>query len=86
MIAKMDLAQLQDIKRLYKRVFSTDDGIKVLEDMKQRFFFDKSTFSNQPHEIAYNEGQRTVVMFLENMMTDIEKVEQMKQQQEALNE
>ena len=38
--------------------------------MKARFYYNRSTFSTDPHEIAYNEGQRTVLMFLMAMIED----------------
>ena len=62
--------EIENTRKLYKRLLTTDDGVKVLEDMKARFYYNRSTFSTDPHEIAYNEGQRTVLMFLMAMIED----------------
>ena len=59
-----------EIKGVYKRAFETEDGEKVLEHLESRFHLTTSTFSSDPTETAYREGQRTVVLFLKNMLAD----------------
>lgn len=61
---------LDEIKGVYKRTFETEDGQKALEHLESRFHLTTSTFSSDPTETAYREGQRTVVLFLKNMLAD----------------
>ena len=64
------MRQPEDTIDLYKLVFDTEDGDKVLEDLGLRFFEQSSTFSPAPCETAYREGQRTVVLFIRSMLRD----------------
>lgn len=57
----------------YKSLFTTEDGLAVLDDLKRRFHVNGTTFSTDPHEIAYNEGQRTVILFILAQMDDLPK-------------
>ena len=59
-----------DIKDTFKRAFETEDGAKVLEHLEARFHLTTSTFSSDPTETAYSEGQRTVVLFIKNMLAE----------------
>ena len=60
----------EDIKGTYKRTFETDDGQKVLKHMEARFYLNASTYSSEVTDTAYREGQRTVVLFIKNMLAD----------------
>lgn len=58
------------IKDTFKRAFETDDGEKVLAYLESRFHLTTSTFSSDPTETAYREGQRTVVLLIKNMLAE----------------
>jgi len=60
---------------LYKEVFTTVQGEQVLEDMGVRFCEHSSTFSSDPCETAYREGQRTVLLFIKSMIRDRKPLE-----------
>lgn len=60
----------EDLKSAYKRIFDTDDGAAVLEDMERRFHINASTYSSEATDTAYREGQRTVVLFIKSMLQD----------------
>ena len=60
---------------LYKEVFTTVQGEQVLEDMGVRFCEHSSTFSTDPCETAYREGQRTVLLFIRSMIRDRKPLE-----------
>ena len=47
----------------------------VLEDMGVRFCEHSSTFSSDPCETAYREGQRTVLLFIRSMIRDRKPLE-----------
>lgn len=87
----MDINEVQEMKLKYARVFKNEDGEGVLEDLKRRFYFNTTTFSQDPHEIAYNEGQRAVVLFLDHMLKDQNEmnkvyIQQSQQNEESINE
>ena len=64
------MKQIQDLKLAYRRTFNTEDGEKVLADMKSRFGFHTSTFSVNPYETAFNEGQRAALLLIVRMLTE----------------
>ena len=69
----------EETRQLYKEVFTTVQGQAVLEDMGLRFCEHSSTFSVEPNETAYREGQRTVVLFIKSMLRDQKQLEEMAQ-------
>ena len=69
----------EETRQLYKEVFTTVQGQMVLEDMGLRFCEHSSTFSVEPNETAYREGQRTVVLFIKAMLRDQKQLEEMAQ-------
>ena len=60
----------EDLRDNYRYVLTTAEGLSVLDDLKIRFHVNTSTFSEDPYETAFREGQRTVVLFIENMMRE----------------
>jgi|TARA_R100001463_G_scaffold42220_1_gene88708 hypothetical protein len=64
------LKQLEELKLSYRRTFKSDDGVKVLSDLKSRFGFETTTFSNDPYETAFNEGQRATVLLIVRMLSE----------------
>lgn len=46
----------------YKDLFATDDGKRVLKDLMKSCYVMQSTIDANPHEMAYNEGARSVVL------------------------
>ena len=63
----------EEIKRVhavYATFAQNAIGQQVLEDLKRRFHYNTTTASNEKidsHELAYAEGQRSVVLFLIQM-------------------
>ena len=60
----------EDLRTIYKVVLNNEDGEKIISDLEVRFHIHGSTFSNDPHETAYREGQRTVVLFLKSRLRE----------------
>lgn len=48
--------------RAYREVFSTDAGKLVLHDLAKSCHVYHSTMNPNPHEMAYNEGERSVII------------------------
>ncbi len=67
----------EDTIELYKEVFTTVQGEQVLEDLGLRFCEHSSTFSPDPNETAYREGQRTVLLFIKSMIRDRKPLEEL---------
>jgi len=64
------MKQIDDLKLTYRRTFNTEDGAKVLSDLKSRFGYETTTFSDNPYETAFNEGQRAAVLLIVRMLTE----------------
>ena len=62
----------QELRQTYKTLFATNDGEIVLEDLRTRFHGDQPTFSSDALEMAYLEGQRSVVLIIKNMTKDLD--------------
>jgi hypothetical protein len=56
----------EEIVALYRRVFGTPDGKAVLRDLQMSF--DGNTFDVDPHVSAYKQGQRSVVILINNLL------------------
>ena len=68
---------LEELRAAYKLILNTKDGQAILADLEARYHINGSTFSVDPCETAYREGQRTVVLFLKSMLKDQLKREDM---------
>ena len=64
------MKQLEELKLAYRRTFNTDDGERVLSDLKTRFGFGATTFSGDPYQSAFNEGQRAAVLLIVRMLSE----------------
>jgi hypothetical protein len=62
----------QYIKKLrdnYQYVFESDEGKEVLSDLEKRCHFYSSTnVKGDSHESAYQEGQRSILLFIKQML------------------
>lgn len=65
------------VVRAYREVFNSEAGKVVLEDMMKSLHTLSSTFDPNPHEMAYREGERSVVIrILRTINTDPFKLRQ----------
>ena len=65
-----------DLKTYYKVLFSSNDGKIVLDELAKRFHMATPVFSADPYETAFRDGQRSVVLFLNQQMQDRKAPEQ----------
>ena len=63
----MNKKDIIELTKTYQRVFKSDDGKTVLEDLEKRCNVHNTSFSNDPHETSYREGQRQVVLFIKSI-------------------
>ena len=61
--------KLQELIKDYKIIFNTDEGKRVLDDLKKRsYFYNTTHVQGDSHESAYNEGQISLVVFMETLI------------------
>ncbi len=48
--------------KTYRSVFHAEDGLEVLHDLCKACHVYHSTFDGNPHEMAYKEGARSVIL------------------------
>lgn len=59
--------------KAYQRLFATDDGKIVLQDLMQSCHMLSQNFGSDPNEAMYSEGERAVVLrILRTLNTDAE--------------
>jgi len=66
--------KLDELKLAYRRTFNTDDGEQVLSDLKKRFAFETTTFSGDPYQSAFNEGQRAAILLIVRMLSEEKEI------------
>lgn len=66
----------EQLRVIFKELFSSAEGKKVLEDLETRFSYKSSTFVPNSDETIYREGQRSVVVFINNMIEDKKPIKQ----------
>ncbi len=64
------MKEIEELKLAYRRTFNTEDGDKVLSDLKARFGFETTTYTDNPYNSAFNEGQRATVLLIVRMLTE----------------
>ena len=74
----MDQKELEKkIKQLqidYKSIFNSDEGSRVMAYLEKRCHFLSTTnIKGDSHESAYMEGQRSVLLFIKQMLLTKEK-------------
>lgn len=66
----MDKKTLEDLFQNYRTTFNTVQGQKVLEDLESRLHQNTTTFSKDSLEMAYLEGQRSVLLMIKNIIKE----------------
>ena len=72
----------EQIKDAYVSVFKGEGSKIVLDDMAQRFCMYSPTFVPDSNETIFREGQRSVLLFINSMLT-AEKRKQKIQEEES---
>ena len=61
--------KINQLKADYKFIFNTEEGKRILDDLKKRCQFHSTTHvKGDSHESAFYEGQRSMVVFMENLI------------------
>ena len=65
---------LQQLQTDYKVIFNSDEGVRVMADLEKRCHFLTTTnIKGDSHESAYMEGQRSVLLFIKQMLQKKDK-------------
>tara|TARA_R110002020_G_scaffold55976_3_gene155028 strand:- start:583 stop:813 length:231 start_codon:yes stop_codon:yes gene_type:complete len=59
-----------DLMRVYHACLTSDEGVVVINDLTERFASNSTFVKGDPYESAFLEGQRTVVLFLQEMLSE----------------
>ena len=60
---------LKKLRENYQYIFETDEGKEVLSDLEKRCHYHSTTnVKGDSHESAYMEGQRSVLLFIKQML------------------
>tara|TARA_R100000808_G_C2152677_1_gene162284 strand:+ start:4403 stop:4615 length:213 start_codon:yes stop_codon:yes gene_type:complete len=59
-----------DLRAAYKFILESNDGEVIMEDLELRFHIRTPVFSNDPYETAFRDGQRSVILFMQNMLKE----------------
>lgn len=82
--AKKLMQEITERKQLYQNVFESPDGKKVLEDLSRQAFGKKTTFNENANKMAFNEGQRSIVLHINSIMTiDLKRTEDLIKKQQG---
>ena len=60
--------QLKQLEGDYQTTFSTKEGERVLADLESAYY-NRISFSKDPYETAFNEGNRAVIVRIKNLIT-----------------
>mgnify|MGYP003110489223 CR=1 FL=1 len=65
------MQEIQKMRAMYKGVFDTDNGQKVLKDLEARCNWRATSYvAGDPNATAFEEGKRAVLLHIHNMMTE----------------
>ena len=64
----MNKKDIEETIEIYKRIFKSDDGKKILSDLEKRCNVHNTSFSTDAHETSFREGQRSVVLFIKSTL------------------
>ena len=74
MEAKQLEKYLQQLQTDYKVIFNSDEGVRVMADLEKRCHFMTTTnIKGDSHESAYMEEQRSVLLFIKQMLQKKDK-------------
>lgn len=60
--------EIKKLREKYRQVFTQGTGEELLEDLELRFHIHNTTMDKEQHNLAFLEGQRSVVLFIKNMI------------------
>jgi len=75
--------ELIKLAKSYRRLFNSEEGKYVLDDLKKRCFADVSTFHESDRVHAFQEGNRAVYLTIISMLEmDLQKIQEHNEKEE----
>ena len=75
---KDNIIRLKGLREDYKKIFTTEEGKRVLKDLENICFYNTTTLSDKALMIAFNEGNRAVFLHIKTILElDIEALEKL---------
>lgn len=62
------LEKIQQLRYAFQQTFSGEQAEAVLTHLKELYYIQGTTYTEPLQAMAYNEGQRSVVLYILNMM------------------
>ncbi|MGA0098498.1 MAG: hypothetical protein ACO3P1_13625 [Pseudomonadales bacterium] len=63
--------EIEALRLAYRRTFNTEDGERVLKDLRKRLRFEQTTHvPGDPNESAFLEGQRYAFLLIAGMLSE----------------
>lgn len=59
-----------ELHQAYCRMFGTMDGRRIMADLERRGFYREPAFSADPARLAFNEGRRSLVLHVKQMLDE----------------
>ncbi len=59
-----------ELHMAYRRLFETKDGKQVMADLERRGFYREPAFSGDHARLAFNEGRRSLVLHVKQMLEE----------------
>ena len=72
-MAEYNPNELRGLVASYKRLFDTEDGKKIMQDLEKFCRYNATTRGNSPSDTEYNEGKRVVVLRIKNFVNITEE-------------
>ncbi len=60
--------KIKDVRIAYRECFNSEHGKIVLKDLERRCFIADTTFNRDPYVSAFQEGTRSVVIHIKQLM------------------
>lgn len=70
--------EVKTLEQAYSTCFKTKEGQLVLADLQRRYGINKTIMDSNPHFTSYNEGMRSVVLYIQDMTQMRIKKEELK--------
>jgi len=60
----------KDLISVYKHVFSTGEGKKILEDLRDKCYYDKRIYDDNPNVMYFKEGRRELYLYILDILKE----------------
>jgi len=74
----------EQLRKDYKTTFESESGQRVLNDLKKTCFYNTSTINESSNVMAFNEGQRAVVLHITTKLNlSVERLKELQNERQS---